>query len=177
MFRKLIYIFLLCLTASSVRAQDNASEKAPAEAAEVREEKLIDAQSLIKELREKEKALNAREADLNAREARLDTLQKDILDRENDLKKMRQEVSDRLEELKGAEDEELDKLAKIYSSAKPKSAAAIFVKMDLEKAVAVFRKMTPSAAGKILNEMGRLDPAYASKLSEGLTPRPVFTEQ
>lgn len=140
-------------------------------------DKLVDPQALLKELKEKEGALDARQADLNAREARLNALEQSLSGRENELKKMRQEVTDRLKELDVKEEEELNKLAKIYASTKPKSAAAIFIQMEPDKAVAIFRRMNPSAAGKILNEMGRINPEYASKLSEGLAPQPVFDQK
>lgn len=137
-------------------------------------DKLVDPQVLLNDLREKEKTLGAKEADLNAKEMRLKTLEQSLLDRENELKQMRQTVTDRLKELDVKEDEDLNKLAKIYAATKAKSAAAIFIKMDPEKAVAIFRRMNPSAAAKILNEMGRVNPEYASKLSDGLSPQPIF---
>ncbi|MBQ3033168.1 MAG: hypothetical protein IJD28_02210 [Deferribacterales bacterium] len=178
MRRKLSVIFIFCfLFPYGAFAQEEAVKETESKAVEVKEEKLIDVQGLIKELREKEKALNTREADLNAREARLDALEKEILNRESELKKLRNDVTKRIDELKGAENSELDKLAKMYSSAKPKSAAAILVQMDIEKAVSIFRRMTPSAAGKVLNEMGKLNPLYASKLSESLTPQPISDAQ
>ncbi len=173
MIRKIFYIFAISIISFSSYAQEDKKEEATPKVVEVKQDKLIDVEKLIAELKEKEKALDARQADLNAREARLNTLEKEILSREDDLKKLRKEVTDKITELRGEEDKELDNLARMYSSAKPKSAAAIFVKMDLDKAIAIFRRMSPQSAGKLLNEMGKLDPIYASKLSEGLTPEDV----
>lgn len=169
--------FVFCLLSGATFAADNATS-APAPVAPLSvSDKLVDPQVLLNELREKEKTLNAKEADLNAKEVRLKTLEQSLLDRETELKKMRVDVTDRLKELDVKEDEELNKLAKIYASTKAKSAAAIFIQMEPDKAVAIFRRMNPSAAGKILNEMGRINPEYASKLSEGLAPQPLFDKK
>ena len=174
MSRKIIFVFIFCFFIQPLAfCEENTVPTSENSAIEVKDDKFIDVQALVKELREKEKALNLRESDLNAREARLDALEKEILSRESELKKLRNDVSLRIDELKDTEDSELDKLAKMYSSAKPKSAVAILVQMDIEKAVAIFRTMTPSSAGKVLNEMGKVNPLYASKLSEALTPQPV----
>lgn len=174
---KLLYIVSLIFVSFSVFAQELKEESKKEEAkntvTEVEVDTSVNIESIIKELKEREKKLNEREIDLNAREERLNTLEKEILARENDLKKLRKEVTDRITELRAEEDKELDNLARMYSSAKPKSAAAIIVKMDLEKAVSIFRRLSPQSAGKLLNEMGKIDPLYASKLSEQLTPQGI----
>lgn len=168
-------IFILFIFVAPVFSADNVTEVPPS--ALSGQEKLVDPQALLKDLREREQTLNTREADLNARETRLKTIEQNLSVRENELKQMRQDVTDRLKELDVKNDEELNKLAKIYASTKPKSAAVIFIEMDIDKALSIFRRMNPSAAGKILNEMGRINPAFASKLSEGLTPQPVFDQK
>lgn len=138
---------------------------------------LIDTTAKIKELREKEKNLNIREADLNAKEARLNAIEQDLLARESDIKKIRDEVSAKLEELKGKQDKELDNLVKVYSTTKPKAAANIIMTMDLGTALVIFKKMTPNVAGKILNEIGKINPEYASKMAETLTYQPKFGDK
>lgn len=169
-------LLLCCISVGFVWsgfAQDNATDiKLPDRLNE--REKLMDPQMLFRELQKKETDLNAREADLNARETRIKTLEQSLITRETELKKMRQDITDRLKELEGKESAELDKLAKIYAATKPKSAAAIFIEMEPDKAVAVFRRMTPSAVAKILNEISKINPAHASKISEGLGSRPTF---
>lgn len=176
-FRPAAYVavFVLFIFSAPVFSADNVTEVAPSVLSG--QQKLVDPQALLKDLREKEQVLNTKEADLNAREARLKTIEQNLTVRENELKKMRQDVTDRLKELDVKNDEELNKLAKIYGSTKPKAAAAIFIEMEMDKALSIFRRMNPSAAGKILNEMGRINPGFASKLSEGLTPQPVFDQK
>lgn len=86
-----------------------------------------------------------------------------------------------LEELKrdlqSAEDENLDKLATFYANAKAKDAAKIISKMDIKKAVKLFQRMRPMAAGEILSALGRLDPEFASRISERLTSFDNITDQ
>lgn len=48
--------------------------------------------------------------------------------------------------------------------------------MDVSTALIIFRKMTPNVAGKILNELGKTDPEFASKMAEKLTYQPKFGE-
>lgn len=139
--------------------------------------KVIDTTAILKELREKKKNLNIREADLNAKEARLNAMEQDLLARENDIKKIRDEVSAQLKSLSEQQDKELDNLVKIYSTSKPKSVANIITTMDIDTAVAIFSRMTPNVAGKILNELGKSNPEYASKMAERLTYQPVFGDE
>lgn len=142
--------------------------------AEEQNSKVIDTTAILKELREKEKNLNIREADLNAKEARLNAMEHDLLARENDIKKIRDEVAAQLKSLGEQQNKELDNLVKVYSSSKPKSVANIITTMDIDTAVAIFSRMTPNVAGKILNELGKSNPEYASKMAERLTYQPVF---
>lgn len=136
--------------------------------------KVIDTTAILKELREKEKNLNIREADLNAKEARLNAMEQDLLSRESDIKKIRDEVSAQLKSLSEQQNKELDNLVKVYSTSKPKSVANIITTMDIDTAVSIFSRMTPNVAGKILNELGKSNPEYASKMAERLTYQPVF---
>ena len=101
-------------------------------------------------------------------------MEQDLLAREADIKKIRDEVSAQLKSLGEQQNEELDKLVKVYSTSKPKAAANIIVTMDIDTAVAIFSRMTPNVAGKILNELGKANPEYASKMAERLTYQPVF---
>ena len=93
---------------------------------------------------------------------------------ENDIKKIRDEVSAQLKSLGEQQNKELDNLVKVYSTSKPKSVANIITTMDVDTAVAIFSRMTPNVAGKILNELGKSNPEYASKMAERLTYQPVF---
>ena len=158
-------IFILCLIFLSALSAAYADEQ---------NNKVIDTTTILKELREKERNLNIREADLNAKEARLNAMEQDLLSRESDIKKMRDEVSSQLKSLSEQQNKELDNLVKIYSTSKPKSVANIITTMEIDTAVAIFSRMTPNVAGKLLNELGKSNPEYASKMAERLTYQPVF---
>lgn len=161
--KNIFIIFIICLLVSNY-----------IEAAEQNNNKVIDTTAILKQLREKERDLNIREADLNAKEARLNAMEQDLLSRENDIKNIREEVSSQLKSLSEQQDTELDNLVKVYSTSKPKSVANIIITMDVDTAVAIFSRMTPNVAGKILNELGKSNPEYASKMAERLTYQPVF---
>ncbi len=170
--RKVIVLFSVLFTFNIIYAQD----KTQAEV-ENQNKNIIDTTSILKELREKEKSLNIREADLNAKEARLNAMEQDLLARESDIKKIRDEVSTQLKSLGEKQNKELDKLVKVYSTSKPKSVANVIVTMNIDTAVAIFSRMTPNIAGKILNELGKINPEYASKMAERLTYQPVFGDE
>lgn len=161
--KKIIVISLLLFSFNIVYAQNNQQNQ-----------NVIDTTAILKELREKEKNLNIREADLNAKEARLNAMEQDLLARETDIKKIRDEVTTQLKSLGEQQNKELDKLVKVYSTSKPKAAANIIVTMNIDTAISIFSRMTPNVAGKILNELGKIDPEYASKMAERLTYQPVF---
>lgn len=65
-------------------------------------------------------------------------------------------------------EETSDQLARIYMAMKPKKAAAVFEKLDLELQIAVARKMRERETGKILAEMS---PNGAARLSMALAGR------
>lgn len=142
--------------------------------AQNQDNKIIDTTAILKELREKEKNLNIREADLNAKEARLNAMEQDLLARENDIKKIRDEVSAQIKSLSDQQDKELDNLVDMYSKSKPRSVAKIISTMEIDTAIAIFSRMKPNIAGSILNELGKSDPEYASKMAERLTYQPTF---
>ncbi len=166
--KKIIVLFSILFIFNSAYGQEEAQNQ---------NRNVIDTTSILKELREKEKNLNIREADLNAKEARLNAMEQDLLARESDIKKIRDEVSTQLQSLGEKQNKELDKLVNVYSKSKPKSAASIIVTMDIDTAVAIFSRMTPNVAGKILNELGKSNPDYASKMAERLTYQPVFGDE
>ncbi len=130
---------------------------------------LVDIQEATKKIREKEKELQEKEQALNAREESLKVMEQDLISREDELKKMRQEISEQMSQLSTESNAELDKLAKIYSSTKAKNAASILIKMDPDKSAAIIRRITPMNAGKIMAEIGKQDPDYASRLTAKLS--------
>lgn len=131
---------------------------------------LVDLQKISENLKNKEKILNERESNLNEKEKYLNEYESELKKKEAELSILRQKLEDLYNKIRIAEDKNLDQLAKVYASTKAKSAAEIIVKMELSKAVSLFQRMNPMSAGKILTAMGGIDPDFASKISEILTP-------
>ncbi len=119
--------------------------------------------------------LDKREVDLNEREIQLNALQSSIVEREKNILNIRGQVDDKLKELEGVKDNQIDRLVELYSATKPKQAANILVSTDINITSSIFKKLQPKVAGKILNEMGKLDADYASRLTDLLHPKTTPT--
>jgi flagellar motility protein MotE (MotC chaperone) len=147
MFKKTIFFLSLC---GAVFAQ---------------EVTLTDIQKANEDIKAKQTELTAKEQELNTREERLNGMQADLAAKEEELSKMRNEITELLNNLSDENNKELDQLAKLYGSTKAKSAAAIFVKMDIPKSAALLRRMTAMNAGRLMAEIAKQDPNYASELT------------
>ena len=123
------------------------------------------------ELNVRRQELDKREVDLNEREMQLNALQSTIVEREKNILNIRAQVDEKLKEMEGIKDTQVDRLVELYSATKPKQAANILVNTDINTTASIFKKMQPKVAGKILNEMGKLDADYASRLTDMLHPK------
>ena len=119
--------------------------------------------------------LDKREVDLNERELQLNALQSSIVEREKNILNIRGQVDEKLKELEGVKDTQVDRLVELYSATKPKQAANILINTDIGITSSIFKKLQPKVAGKILNEMGKLDADYASRLTDLLHPKTTPT--
>ena len=131
---------------------------------------LVDLQKISESLKNKEKMLEDRKLALDERERYLNEYENELKKKDAELSDIRKKLEDLYNKIKIAEDENLNQLAKVYASAKAKSAAEVISKMELDKAVSLFQKMNPMSAGKILTALGGINPEFASKVSERLTP-------
>lgn len=136
-------------------------------------ENIIDLQSLATRLNEREQQLNKRESELSDKEKRLKALEDDLIAKEQELNAIKDTITKRLDEVQMSENKNLDDLARIYASTKPKAAAEIFVKMDLETSVQLMRRIQPMNAGKIMAALGSIDADKASKISERLAAEKI----
>lgn len=119
---------------------------------------------------------------LALRRKALDQREREMLLRENLLKVAEDKVEARISELKAIEarieselkrqDEERkaqhDRLVQMYTAMKPKDAATIFNRMNLEVLTALASEMSPRAVSAILAEM---EPAMAQRLTQELASR------
>jgi len=113
---------------------------------------------------------------LSKRRIELERRQRELELRENLLKAAEKRVSARIAELKSIEkriEKELSKqddermaqymrLVKMYASMKPKQAAQIFNRLDLDVLTAMVKRMRPQSMGKI---MAAMDPSAARRLT------------
>jgi len=127
-------------------------------------------QLIAQQLDKRKLELDEREKEITIKEERLKALEDELLAKESALRELKDTITDRLDEIKVRENENLDALAKAYGSSKPKSSAEIIAKMDLDKAVQLFLRMSSMTAGKMLSAMGKIDPVFAARISEKLTP-------
>lgn len=117
----------------------------------------------LSERREKlekwEKDLEIKENVLKITEQRIDTK----LDEMRDLKKL---VEKSLGEYNQKEDEKIKSLVKIYENMKPKNAADILAKMDMESVLPIMSKMKEKNAAEIFAKM---DATIAEKITTQLS--------
>ncbi|MEF3255525.1 MAG: hypothetical protein K6348_08205 [Deferribacterales bacterium] len=130
----------------------------------------VNIQDLQKRLQEKEKKLDQREKLLVEREKRVTLLENELKNKQKELEEIRATLQKLYDDIKGAEDENIDKLVKTLSNTKPKSAAAIMEKMDVEQAARVLNRMEPKKSGAIMSALGKTNPEAAAKISEKLLP-------
>lgn len=138
-------------------------------------DKLLDLQKWEQRLSEKERLLKEREQKLNSKERELNIMLEELKkenvrleERKRDIEMTKNEIEELKNEIKYEEDQNLDRLAKIYSSTKAKEAAKIIVEMDVDSAVKLFQRMRPMTAGEILGAIGKINPQFASIVSEKL---------
>ncbi|MGA1847100.1 MotE family protein [Deferribacter abyssi] len=136
-------------------------------------DKITDLDRISRNLKKKEEELLKKEAALKKKEEELRLLEKILSEKEKEIDAKLNKLIKLYEDIKKIQDEDLDKLAKYYASTNPKSAAKIISKMELKKAVQLFKRMSPMAAGGILSQLGKIDPVKASKISEAMTPKDI----
>lgn len=134
---------------------------------------MSDMQAISRALDKRKMDLDMRERNIKAQEQRIKTMESSLLQKDVQIRKIQADVTARLKEIKVQEDKNLDKLAKDYVSARPKNAALVIVKMDIDKAMQLFQRLPAMTAGNIISAMGPIDPVYAAQLSEKFTPQKI----
>jgi flagellar motility protein MotE (MotC chaperone) len=115
-----------------------------------------------KELALQKKDLEAYEEQLDEKLADLKALKKQI---ESDLALLNKAKSRKEQEKQAAYNAKINRLVKMYAGMKPKNAARIVDKMDINVAQEIFSKMRESSASQILSYV---DSAKAARISERL---------
>jgi flagellar motility protein MotE (MotC chaperone) len=138
-----------------------------------------DIQAVMDSLEKKRRELQEKEADLKQEQARLESLKLDIEDKIQTLSKVQKKIEDDLnrkqmlatqaeKKMKAEEEKHIKQLVKVYTSMKPKTAAAIVDKLDLNIVFQVFRAMKGEQVGKILTYVDR---NRAATISEWLATK------
>jgi len=99
-------------------------------------------------------ALDARAAKLDLRQAELADLEANIQARLGDMEKTRDELQAMTAKLDVVAGEDISHLVEMYSTMKPKNAAAIFDRMDAAFAAGFLREIDSARAGLIMASMG-----------------------
>jgi flagellar motility protein MotE (MotC chaperone) len=108
---------------------------------------------LLQALRERSMKLDDRERDLDQRGAVLKAAEKRLEEKVADLDAVKLELQQMMTRNNEAEDGRLRSLVKIYESMKPKEAAAIFDKLEINVLLGVVERMKENKVAPILASM------------------------
>lgn len=148
-----------------------AEEKQPQNPAPARKEQPQDPKLQWDSLRQREEALQARQAELDALEKRID-------EKIRQLGELEASIRTQLSTFRQLGDERIKHLVKIYSSMKPNAAANLMNQTDTDVAVEIFRNMKGEIAGGILSYMDTQKAAVISKrLMSARAIRPPAAQQ
>lgn len=126
------------------------------------EEKKKSIEAAGKMLDEERKELETYEAQIDEKLAELAALKKQI---DADMDRLAEKKSQKEQEKEAAFEAKMARLVKMYAGMKPKNAALIVDKMELEVAQAIFLRMREAPAAQILSFV---DSQKAAKISERL---------
>ena len=115
-----------------------------------------------KTLDQQKKELETYEAQIDEKLLELTAIKKQI---KEDMARLKEEKSRKEQEKEAAFEAKMARLVKMYAGMKPKSAALIVDKMELEVAQEIFLRMREASASQILSFV---DSAKAAKISERL---------
>ena len=116
-------------------------------------------------LKDREDALAAKEAELAKREQVQAQVQKDIDEKLARLAAMQSELKNQLDAIKGAQTQEFTNLIKVYSAMKASKVAPLLDSMDDTSVVKIFRAMKTDQVAQI---MPKLNQEKAVSVSQSL---------
>ena len=110
---------------------------------------------LLQQLAMRRDNLDAREDELRAREGLLNAAEERIEKKIIDLQNLRLTIDDLIKKFDLQQDKKLKSLVKIYENMKPKSAAAIFEKLEMDTLLEVAEHMKERKLAAIMAQMGQ----------------------
>ena len=120
---------------------------------------------LVADLEERRRALEEREAQLALKEQVLAATERRIKAEIQRLEEIKTEIAALVQSYNTAEDKKLSSLVKVYESMKPKDAAPIFQRLDLDIQERLARQMK---AAKMAALLANMDPEAAKQLTSRL---------
>ncbi|WP_186391995.1 MULTISPECIES: MotE family protein [unclassified Pannonibacter] len=118
--------------------------------------------AVLESLGERRRALQDQEGQLDLRERLLQATEERLQQRVDELKSLEQQIQQGVEEKKRQEEGEIAALVIMYENMKPKDAARIFDRLELDILLKVVRQMKPRKMADIL---ARMSPEAAEKLT------------
>lgn len=108
---------------------------------------------LLYDLADRRKQLDKRQQQLAEREALLKAAEERLVEQQKKLTDIRSEIEDMLKRYKTDQDQEQKQLIQVYSTMKPKSAAAILNDLEMDTLLSVVRGMSPRKIAPIIAAM------------------------
>ncbi len=123
---------------------------------------------ILRSIENRKKKLEDREKELDKRAKELASLEQLVDEKMTTLEKFRTEFEAQVKAEEARQNKRIKHLVALYSNMKPKAAAEVMEKMDLDLAVEIFRQMRGREAGKVL---AYVSPEKASKISQMLSEK------
>jgi len=124
--------------------------------------------ALLQDLRERRRELEKREQEAALREQLLASTERRIDEKIKQLQTLEKRIAQLVETHKAQENEQLAGIVKVYETMKPKDAAPIFQRLDLDIQMQVATRMKDRSMAAILSDM---DPDSAKTLTTRLATR------
>ncbi|NBN63544.1 MotE family protein [Pannonibacter tanglangensis] len=118
--------------------------------------------AVLESLGQRRRALQDQEGQIDLREKLLQATEDRVQQRVDELKALEQKIQQAVEEKRKQEESEVAALVVMYENMKPKDAARIFDRLELEILLKVVRQMKPRKMADILAKM---NPEAAEKLT------------
>ncbi|WP_417309560.1 MotE family protein [Devosia sp.] len=125
--------------------------------------------TLLKRLGERREELDAREAEIDIRMSLLDAAEKRIEQRTQALESLEARINALVDQKKAEEQEQFLAVVSMYETMKPKEAAAIFDKLEMDVMLRVAAAMNPRKMAPVL---ARMNPDRAKDLTAALAEDP-----
>lgn len=153
--------------AEAVPTPDAAGEATPAEAGSC-PTTVQGLEDVAADLLRRRETIATREGRLELREAALAEAESQLARRADELDQLRRQLQEQLDKLSGDDEARIAQLVKVYETMKPKQAAEVFDRLDLDLLTKVASRMREAKMAAVLAAM---DPEKARKVTTELARR------